>query len=81
VTGIPAQRFGLTDRGVLNNGMKADIVVFDPKEIGETGDHMEPRKRPKGIRYALVNGTIVVENGVHTGKAPGSLIRKNESRR
>jgi N-acyl-D-aspartate/D-glutamate deacylase len=81
VTGISAQRFGLIDRGVLNNGMKADIVVFDLKEIGETGDHMEPRKHPKGIRHVFVNGTIVVENGVHTGKTPGSLIRKNEGRR
>jgi N-acyl-D-aspartate/D-glutamate deacylase len=81
VTGIPAQRFGLKDRGVLESGMKADIVVFDPKEIGEAGDHMEPRKRPKGIRHVFVNGTIVVENGVHTGKTPGSLIRKNEGRR
>ncbi len=81
VTGIPAQRFGLRDRGVLENGMKADIVVFDPKEISDAGDHVEPRKRPKGVKHVLVNGIIVVENGVHTRKTPGSLIRKKESKR
>jgi N-acyl-D-amino-acid deacylase len=61
--------------------MKADIVVFDAKELGEAGDHMEPRKRPKGIMHVLVNGKVVVENGAHTGKTPGSLIRKKAGKR
>jgi len=81
VTGVPAHRFGLKDRGILAEGMKADVVVFDAKEIGESGDHMEPRKHPKGIAHVLVNGKVVVENGAHTGKTPGSLIRKKVGKR
>lgn len=81
VTGLPAERFGLRDRGVLAAGMKADIVVFDPKIIGDVGDHVEPRKRPKGISTVMVNGEIVVRNGVHTGKKPGVLIKKPADRR
>jgi N-acyl-D-aspartate/D-glutamate deacylase len=81
VTGLPAKRFGLTDRGTLAQGMKADIVVFDPIEIGDVGDHVEPRKRPKGIMTVLVNGEVVVENGVHTGRTPGALISKQTNRR
>jgi len=81
VTGSPAQRFGLKDRGILANGMNADIVVFDQNEIGDVGDHVEPRKRPEGIMSVVVNGEIVVDNGVHTGKTPGVLIRKQKDRR
>ena len=81
VTGSPAKRFGLKDRGRLANGMKADIVVFDPNEIGDVGDHMEPRRHPRGIISVLVNGEVVVEGGVHTGKTPGVLIRRQKDRR
>jgi len=81
VTGSPAHRFDLKDRGILTNGMKADIVMFDPEEIGDVGDHVEPRRRPTGIMLVLVNGEAVVENGAHTGKTPGALIRKPTDRR
>jgi len=81
VTGSPAKRFGLKDRGILANGMRADIVVFDQSEIGDVGDHMEPRRRPRGIVSVVVNGEVVVENGVHTGKTPGVLMRKQKDRR
>jgi len=81
VTGSPAQRFGLRDRGMIANGMKADILVFDPDEIGDVGDHAEPRKRPRGIRLVLVNGEVAVENGAHTGRTPGVLIRKPTDQR
>jgi len=76
VTGLPAQRFGLKDRGLLASGMKADIVLFDPQEIADVGDRIEPRRRPRGISYVLVNGEIVVKDASHTGNASGVLIRK-----
>ena len=75
-TSMPAQRMKLNDRGVIKVGAWADIVIFDYNEISEVGTYLEPRKPPKGIRYVIVNGQLVVKNGKHTGSMPGKVIRK-----
>lgn len=71
MTSFPAQRFGLSDRGILRDGMKADIVVFDPYTVSCVATFADPRRFPLGIDYVFVNGTMVVEKGVHTGATPG----------
>ncbi len=75
-TSMPAKRMKINDRGIIREGAWADLVVFDFNEIREVGDYLEPRKPPKGIKYVIVNGVIVVENGKHTGKLPGKVIRR-----
>ena len=71
MTSFPAQRFGLSDRGILRDGMKADIVIFDPYTVSCVATFEHPRQFPLGINYVFVNGTMVVEKGVHTTATPG----------
>ena len=75
VTSLPAQRLGLQDRGVIRKGMYADITVFDPIKVADRATYKEPHLYPVGIRYVLVNGEIVVEDGEHTGNLPGTVLK------
>ena len=77
VTGLPARKFKLTDRGALEAGAYADIVVMDPEAVTDRGDQLEPRRYPEGIEHVIVNGTIVVENSEHTGARPGKILRRD----
>jgi N-acyl-D-amino-acid deacylase len=72
---FPAQRFGLAGRGILQDGMKADIVVFSPVTVNGLATFAEPKQFPSGIEYVLVNGKIVVAKGKHTGTLPGEPLR------
>lgn len=76
ITSLPAQRLGLSDRGLLREGLWADIVVFDDETIEDTATFTNPRQYPQGILYVLVNGQIVVDEGEHTGALPGKVLRK-----
>ena len=76
MTSKPAQRLGLSDLGLLQNGMKADVVVFDPKTIKPQSTPQNPRQIPTGIDYVIVNGVTVIENGHHTGALPGRALRR-----
>ena len=71
MTSFPAQRFGLNDRGILRDGMKADVVVFDPFTVSCVATFADPRQFPIGINYVFVNGTMVVDKGCHTKATPG----------
>jgi len=71
MTSFPAQRFGLRERGLLKDGMHADIVVFDPYTVSCVATFENPRQYPIGINYVFVNGTMVVEQGRHTKATPG----------
>ncbi|HSK52697.1 MAG TPA: amidohydrolase family protein [Clostridia bacterium] len=75
MTGAPAARLGLRERGTLRDGARADVVVFDPATIRSTATYEEPRSYPVGIETVIVNGTIVVEDARHTGATPGRAIR------
>jgi len=75
MTSMPAQRFGLNDRGLLRQGYQADIVIFDPATISDRATFEKPHAYAQGISYVIVNGSIVVENGKHTGARPGMVIR------
>lgn len=76
MTAMPAQRLGLTDRGVLKLGMWADITVFDPQTVEDKATIAEPRQYPTGIPYVLVNGQIAVREGRFTGALAGKVLRK-----
>ena len=69
-----AARFGLEQRGVLRQGWRADVTVFDPKTVADRATFDRPRQYPAGIAYVFVNGAMVVEGGEHTGKRPGRVL-------
>jgi N-acyl-D-amino-acid deacylase len=79
MTSAAAARLGLTDRGLLRDGFKADIVVFDPVRVRALATYEEPRRFPAGIEYVLVNGELVVDRGEHTGALPGRALRHGRS--
>jgi N-acyl-D-amino-acid deacylase len=74
-TALPAQRMRLTDRGVLKQGMWADVVVFDPEKISDKATFEEPNQLSVGMDYVLVNGVAVITDGKMTGKLPGRVLR------
>ncbi|MCI0846510.1 MAG: amidohydrolase family protein, partial [Chloroflexi bacterium] len=75
MTSMPAQRLGLSDRGILRDGMKADLVIFDPKTVGALATFEDPKQYPEGIDYVIVNGRLVIDGGAHTGALPGRALR------
>ena len=76
MTSFPAQRLGLLDRGVLRDGMNADITVFDPNSVRAPATRTNPKQFPIGIDYVIVNGVPVIDGGKHTGALPGRAVRK-----
>lgn len=75
MTSFPAQKLGLRDRGLIKEGMWADITIFDPSEIVDKGTYTDPNQFPKGIKYVIVNGKLVIEKGEHTGFLAGKVLR------
>lgn len=75
MTSLAAQRVGLHDRGLLKEGMFADVVVFDPATIRDEATFESPQRTAIGVHYVLVNGEMVLdENGI-TSKLPGRALR------
>jgi N-acyl-D-amino-acid deacylase len=72
---LPAQRMRLTDRGVLKQGMWADVVVFDPGTVRDVATFDDPNRLSQGMEYVLVNGVPVIEDGKMTGALPGKVLR------
>jgi N-acyl-D-amino-acid deacylase len=72
---LPAQRMRLTDRGVLKQGMWADVVVFDAETVRDLATFDDPNRLSEGMQYVLVNGVPVIENGKMTGALPGKVLR------
>jgi N-acyl-D-amino-acid deacylase len=77
MTGAPAARLGLPDRGLLRDGYVADLVVFDPARVRSNATYDEPRRYPDGIEHVIVNGELVVDGGRHTGALPGRALRRS----
>lgn len=76
MTGMPAAKFGLAGRGAVRVGAFADLVIFDPATIIDTGTYQEPKRYPDGISHVFVNGVAVVNDGRHTGARPGRALRR-----
>jgi N-acyl-D-amino-acid deacylase len=79
MTGAPAARLGLNERGLLRDGYAADVVVFDPARVRSNATYDQPRQYPDGIDYVAVNGELVVDAGLHTGALPGRALRRGRA--
>ncbi len=77
MTSFPAQRFGLQERGLLEKGKAADLVVFDQQTVRDCATFENPRQSPVGIEHVFVNGTLVCSHGQITGARPGYTLRKS----
>lgn len=74
MTSLPAQKFGLSDRGILREGYAADLVIFNEKEVEDLSTFDKPHAYSKGFKYVLVNGQVVVENEKHIGTRNGKAL-------
>ena len=77
---LPAGILGLQDRGQIREGFAADVVVFDPATVRGTNSFERPKSYPEGIPYVLVNGTLVIDDGEHTGARPGQVLSRTPRR-
>jgi N-acyl-D-amino-acid deacylase len=77
MTGGSARALKLKDRGILKEGYRADIAIFDPTDFRDQATYAEPHRYPTGARTTvIVNGTVVVDNARHTGALPGQVLRR-----
>ena len=74
MTSAPARRLGFADRGELREGLVADIAVFDPGEISDRATFENPHQYSVGMKYVMVGGELVLDEGVHTGARPGRIL-------
>ncbi|HVS65204.1 MAG TPA: D-aminoacylase [Thermoanaerobaculia bacterium] len=75
LTALPAENLRLRERGRLEVGYFADLAVFDPLSIQDHATFEEPHQLATGMRHVVVNGTLVLEDGEHTGATPGRVVR------
>jgi len=75
MTGLSAAKVGLRDRGLLREGMFADVTIFDPQTVQDRATFAAPNQYPVGINYVIVNGQIEVDNGKHTAALAGRALR------
>lgn len=78
LTGLPARRLRLRDRGVLRAGARADLAIFDPARFAERGTLAEPNQPAEGMVHVLVNGALTMRDGTLTGARAGRLLRRQE---
>ena len=79
MSGAPAARLGLRDRGLLRDGYAADLVVLDAERVRTQCSYDDPCRYPEGIEHVVVNGTVVVDGGRHTGALPGRALRRGRA--
>ena len=77
MTAMNAEKLGILDRGLIREGLLADLVVFDPDTIADRATFASPHQFPAGILHVFVNGGEVLADGRHTGRLPGRVIRRN----
>jgi dihydroorotase/N-acyl-D-amino-acid deacylase len=74
MSSYPARRIGLADRGVLREGMKADVVVFDPATVRDMATFEQPHQFGQGVSVVVINGQVAFENGTMTSARPGRIL-------
>jgi N-acyl-D-amino-acid deacylase len=74
MTSTTAERFGLNDRGVIREGARADLVLFNAQTVGDRATYTNPHQYPEGIPYVIVNGRVVIDQYEHTGALPGQVL-------
>lgn len=77
MTGLPAEKFRMKNRGKIKEGMAADLVLFDFNRLQDKATWSSPHQYPEGLPYVIVNGRVVVDNNEITGELPGQIL-KNE---
>jgi N-acyl-D-amino-acid deacylase len=75
MSSLPAQKFQLHDRGMLKEGMAADVVIFDEKTVGDPSTFQKPHAYSTGFHFVVVNGKLTVDEGKHTGERAGVVLR------
>jgi N-acyl-D-amino-acid deacylase len=75
MTSLPATNLKLDRRGMLRSGNFADVVIFDPEKIQDHATYAQPLQYASGVIHVLVNGTLVLKDGEHTGATPGQVVR------
>jgi N-acyl-D-amino-acid deacylase len=75
MTGLPAKRLGLRDRGVVREGAWADLVVLNPNTVVDTATFTDPHRYPEDIHHVIVNGRVLVRDSVQTDELPGLVLR------
>ncbi|HUH32718.1 MAG TPA: amidohydrolase family protein, partial [Daejeonella sp.] len=75
MTSLPAQKFGFKNRGLLREGMAADIIIFDPETVQDQSTYEKPHAYSTGIQYVIVNGKITLKQMQHTGVRNGQILR------
>ncbi len=78
MTSLPAQKLGLRDRGIIREGMRADITIFNPETITDRATYQNPHQYPDGIEYVIVNGKTAVRDRGHTGALAGRVMIPRE---
>jgi N-acyl-D-amino-acid deacylase len=74
MSGFPAERMKLWDRGLLLPGMKADVIVFDPATVGDRATYDQPHQYSVGVNEVIVNGKMVLHEGKVTPERPGKVL-------
>ncbi len=77
MTGLPAARLGIADRGCVKAGCMADVTIFDPVTVADVGTFTDPHHYPVGIPYVIVNGAVTVDGGAMTTARAGRVIRRS----
>ncbi|MBT6683204.1 MAG: amidohydrolase family protein [Chloroflexi bacterium] len=80
MTSFPAQRMGIPDRGILRDGFRADIVIFDAQNVKTRATKANPKVYPEGIPYVIVNGKVVIDEGENTGNLAGRPLKRGRAR-
>ncbi|HEX8846253.1 MAG TPA: D-aminoacylase [Pyrinomonadaceae bacterium] len=75
MTGMPASRVGLKDRGILREGAYADLTIFNPQTVRDRSTFEQPNQYPEGIPYVIINGQLSVDNGARTKALAGRVLR------
>lgn len=80
MTSMPAQVYGLTTKGLIHEGMDADLCIFDAEKIIDRSEFADCNNRAEGLNYVILGGEVVVENAVYNGIRNGKVILKNEKK-
>ncbi len=78
LTSLPAETFGIKNRGVIRKGAWADLAIFDPLRLRDRGTVFDPNQIAEGMVHVLVNGTITLKDGAMTGERNGLVIRRGQ---
>ena len=79
MTSLPAQIFGMEDRGQVKEGYWADLVMFDPDTVKDGATYDKPKTQPAGISLVIINGAIGIQNGIQSGARSGKMLRYKRS--